>query len=196
MSGTTSIEGYPYPFTSDFADVQDAFRLATAIDSDLRGDQAPMRQFIGTQSFIMRQTVAGSTFQSGTDNMDFDVIEWDNTGGIATAGTSTWVQPYEQPPSWWLFGATMFVAGTPTLGDMAMARIYASTVDPITGVFTTSTFSQRNDDSNTSGEWINLFAMFPLYKAGVSLGITLNGTTNRGIGVGTRLWGMYLGPVI
>lgn len=193
MSGNTQNQGYPYPLTSDFADVQDVFRLATAVDSDLRAAQDPFRRFIGAPSFIVRQTVAGSSFLSGTDNMSFGAIDWDNTGGIM--GSATWVQPYAQAPSWWLFGSTMFLGGTPTAGDLSMSRIYAATVDPVTGVSTTVTYPQRNDDSNTSGEWINNFAMIPIYKAGVSLGLTLNGSTSRNIAAGTRLWGLYMGPV-
>lgn len=197
MSGTTPIEGYPYPLTSDFADVQDAFRLAMAIDADLRAEQAPFRSFLARPSFIARQLTTGSGFTAGQQSLTFGVIEWDNTGGLTLNGTS-WVQPNAQQPSWWLFGATLLVnivSGTPVVGDMCMCEISMSTTDPVTDVVTTTNAYQRNDDSNTSGEWINLFAMAPIYHGTASCTLILNGSTQKAVQLGSRFWGMYLGPV-
>jgi hypothetical protein len=197
MSGTTPVEGYPYPLTSDFADVQDAFRLATAIDGDLRAEQAPFRAFVGRPSFIARQSVTGSGFQTGDDTVDIDVIEWDNTGGLIV-GASAWNQPFAQPPSWWLFGATILVdivSGTPVVGDMNMGQMVIDSTDPVTSVVSTSNFYQRNDETNTNGEWINLFAMAPIFQGTLTTNLILNGTTQKAIQTGSRFWGMYLGPV-
>jgi hypothetical protein len=197
MSGSTAVQGYPYPLRSDFADVQDAFRLAMAVDEDLRGTQAPFRAFIGRPSFIARQTVTGSGFLSGTQTLTFGAIDWDNTGG-AVAGISSWSQPNNQQPSWWLFGATVLVnivSGTPVVGDMNMGRISVSTTDPATSVVTTTRHYQRNDETNTVGEWINLFAMAPIYQGSASCALMLNGTTSKSILAGSRFWGIHLGPV-
>jgi hypothetical protein len=197
MSGNTANEGYPYPLTSDFADVQDAFRLATAIDESLRAEQAPFRAALGRPSFIARQTATGSGFTSGTQTLTFGAIDWDNTGGL-TVGVNAWAQPLAQQPSWWLFGATILmsaISGTPAVGDMNMGRINVTTNDPVTTVSTTSQFFQRNDETNTGGEWINLFAMAPIYQGSVSCTLVLNGSTQKAIQAGSRLWGMYLGPV-
>jgi hypothetical protein len=197
MSGTTANEGYPYPLTSDFADVQDAFRLATAVDADLRAEQAPFRAFLGRPSFIARQTATGSGFTAGSQGAVFGAIDWDNTGGLVV-GQSSWSQPNSQQPSWWLFGATIFVAivsGTPVVGDMNMARISVTSTDQVTGVVSTTTFFQRNDDTNTSGEWINVFGMAPIYQGSAALTLFLNGSTQKAISANSRLWGMYLGPV-
>lgn len=196
MPKTTSVEGYPYPLEPDFADVQDAFRLATAIDADLRAEQAPFRSFMARPSFIGRQTSNGSTFVTGTDSVIMQAIDWDNTGGITVPATS-WLQPFVQPPSWWLFGATLLVnnaaAGTP--GELVEGFISVTTADQVTGVQTTTPWYQRNDESNTGGEWLNIFAMSAVYQASVSLTLNVSGTTAKGVALGSRLWGMYLGPV-
>lgn len=197
MSESTPIEGFPYPLTADFADVQDAFRLASAVDADLRDKQEPFRSFIGRPSFIARQTATGSGFIVGLQTLTFGAIDWDNTGGL-TIGQSSWSQPNNQQPSWWMFGATILVAvvsGTPVVGDLNMGQISVNTTDQVTDLVSTSTFSQRNDETNTGGEWINLFAMAPIYQGSVSATLTLNGSTQKSIQAGSRLWGMYLGPV-
>lgn len=196
MSGTTVNEGYPYPLLPDFADVQDAFRLATAIDKGVRAAQAPFRAFMSPPSFIGRQTSAGGLFQAGTDVMSMQAIDWDNTGGL-TIGDSSWRQPLAMPPSWWLFGGTMATvnSGAGVVGEGVMAAIECTTLDPVTNIATTTDFYQRNDESNTSGEWINVFGMLPLYKGSARLQLMLNGTTSKGIQLGTRFWGVYLGPV-
>lgn len=197
MSGSTTSEGYPYPLTSDFADVQDAFRLATAIDADIRGEQAPFRAFLGRPSFIGRQTVTGSGFISGSQTMTMGAVEWDNTGGVAPGATS-WAQPSGQQPSWWLFGATILVSivsGTPVVGDMNMGRIKVDTTDQVSQLVTSTFAYQRNDDTNTGGEWINWFVAAPIYQGAVSCSLILNGSTQKAIQLGSRLWGMYLGPV-
>jgi hypothetical protein len=197
MSGTTTVEGYPYPGESDFADVQDAFRLATAIDADLRANQKPFRDFMGRPSFIGRQSATGSGFLSGSQGFNVGVVEWDNTAGLAL-GLSGWAQPFASPPSWWLFGATVLVnivSGTPVVGDMNMGQFDIVTVDPVTGLGSTSTFSQLNDYTNTNGEWINFFAMAPVYHGSASCSLVLNGSTSKAIQTGSRFWGMQLGPV-
>ncbi|HWO60946.1 MAG TPA: hypothetical protein VNO31_13035, partial [Umezawaea sp.] len=120
MSGSTTNKGYPYPLLTDFADVQDAYRLATAIDADLLADQNPFRAFEGRPSFVVRQTSNGSGFLSGTDLMNFSAVDWDNTGG-AKVGANSFIQPNSQPPSWWMFGATVLtvpISGTPVVGDL------------------------------------------------------------------------------
>ena len=192
MSGNTTNEGYPYPLTADFSDVQDAFRLAASIDADLRAEQAPFRAFMGRPSFVGRQAANGGSTLAMT------AVEWDNTGGI-TGGGSFWHQPIVEAPSWWLFGATILVAvtsGTPVVGDLNLGEIDVTTTDQVSGLSTTTSFYQRNDDTNTGGEWINLFAMAPVYQGIVSCVFTYSGTAVRVIGAGSRLWGMYLGPVI
>lgn len=192
MSGTTAAEGYPYPLTSDFADVQDGFRLAVAIDADLRAEQAPFRAFMGRPSFIGRQAGA----PTGLANLQMTAIDWDNTGGV---GTSFWTQPASEGPSWWLFGCTILVtqiSGSPTVGDPNVGQILITTTDQVTGVATTTTWSQRNDDTNTGGEWINLFAMAPIYRGNAECLFQSNASSAvRAIGAGSRFWGMYLGPV-
>ncbi len=197
MSGTTVNEGYPYPLPSDFADVQDAYRLASSIDADLRAEQAPFRSFIGRPSFIGRQTSNGSGFLVGTQTLQMGAIDWDNTGG-AGAGAFAWDQPLAQQPSWWLFGCTILVvpiSGTPVVGDLTMGQIQISTVDQVTLLSSESNFFQRNDETNTAGEWINLFAMAPIYQGSVSAVLNLNGSTQKAIQSGSRFWGMYMGPV-
>jgi hypothetical protein len=196
MSGTTPTEGYPYPFTSDFADVQDAYRLATAIDTDLRAEQAPFRAFMGRPSFIGRQTSNQSAYLAGQQVMQMQAVDWDNTGGVLP-GFFSWVQPFSQQPSWWLFGCTILVVptGSTVVGDMNMAQITVSTVDQVTGLGSTSNFYQRNDDSGTSGEWLNMFAMAPIYHGQAQVALVINGSTQKAIQAGSRFWGMYLGPV-
>jgi len=197
MSGTTTTEGYPYPLESDFSDVQDSYRLATAIDSNLRSEQAPFRAFMGRPSFIARQTVTGSGFLSGSSALVFGAVDWDNTGGLAV-GATFWNQPFSQAPSWWMFGATVLVAqvsGSVVVGDMTMGNIEVTTTDQVTTVVSTTDFFQRNDDTNTAGEWINLFAMAPIYQGGARCNLALNGTSQKAILAGSRFWGMYLGPV-
>jgi hypothetical protein len=198
MSGNTDTQGYPYPLTADFADVQDGFRLATAIDADLRGQRAPFRSFMGRPSFIGRSTSTGSGFLSGTATMSVGAIDWDNTGGL-TVGSGVWNQPLSQDPSWWMFGATVLVnivSGTPVVGDMCMGRINVTTVDPVTSVSTTTSRYQRNDDTNTNGEWINFFTMAPVYQGSAACALILNGSTQKAIQLGSRFWGFYLGPVV
>jgi hypothetical protein len=196
MSGSTAHEGFPYPSTPDFADVQDAFRLAAAVDREVRAQQAPMRAFMGRPSFIARQTATGGTFQVGSQSMSIGAIDWDNTGGL-TVGVSSWRQPYSQPPSWWMFGGFMLEAptGGVVLGDGIMAQLLVSTVDQVTGVGSNTSFYQRNDESNTAGEWINVTGMAPIYRGTASLRLLLNGTTSKATQAGSRLWGMYMGPV-
>lgn len=197
MSGSTNNEGFPYPLTSDFVDVQDAYRLAAAVDEEIRSEQQPFRDFLGRPSFIARSTVNGSTFLSGTNFMTFGAVDWDNTGG-AVVGQSLWRQPTAQPPSWWLFGATLleFPSGGATLGDAIMGQLSISTIDQVTGGSSTVRYYQRNDESGTNGEWINVFGMAPIYRGTVSLALKLNGVSQKGIQAGSRLWGMYLGPVV
>lgn len=197
MSGATKVEGYPFPLTSDFADVQDAYRLAAAVDSDLRAKQAPFRAFEGRPSFIARKVGNGSGFLSGSQRMTFDAVDWDNTGG-ALVGALSWVQPFAQQPSWWLFGATLLVnpVTTPVVGDLCLGDIGVTTSDQVTGVVSTSHFYQRNDESNTGGDWINLFAMASAYQGSASLTLRLNGSTQKSVRDGSRFWGMYLGPVV
>lgn len=197
MSGNTTVEGYPYPLTSDFADVQDAFRLATAVDKVLRAEQAAPRAFMGRPSFIARQTATGSPFSGGQQNLAIGAIDWDSSGGL-TVGDSRWRQPNAQAPSWWLLGATLLVsnAAAPVVGDGIVARIDAVSVDAVTNVSSPTYFYQRNDESNTGGEWLNVFGMAQMYRGSVGLQLQLNGTTNKSILAGTRLWGLYLGPVI
>jgi hypothetical protein len=196
MSGSTTHEGFPYPLTPDFADVQDAFRLATAVDREVREKQEPMRAFMGRPSFIARQTVSGSTFLSGQQTMSVGAIDWDNTNGL-TVGSSTWRQPFAMPPSWWMFGGTLLEtpSGGVVVGDGIMAQIQVTTVDQVTGVSSTTSFYQRNDESGTNGEWLNIFGMAPIYRGSASLRLLLNGSTLKGTLAGSRFWGMYLGPV-
>lgn len=198
MTGTTTTEGFPYPLRDDFADVQDAFRLASAIDTDLRAEQAPFRSFLGRPAFLGRQTVTGSGFLSGNQNMSMGAIDFDNTGGLVV-GVSAWNQPLAQQPSWWMFGATLLVSqvsGVPVVGDMVMGDIRIITTDPVTNVVSTSHYYQRNDETNTGGEWINFFAMAPIYQGSASLSLRLNGSTQKAVAAGTHFWGIYLGPVI
>jgi hypothetical protein len=196
MSGTTSNEGFPYPLTSDFADVQDAFRLATAVDSELHTDLVPLRAFLGRPSFIARQTVNSSTFTGGSSNMTFGAIDWDNTGG-AVVGASYWIQPLAMAPSWWLFGGTLLInnAAAAVVGDLTMAKLNITTTDQVTGLSSQTTYHQRNDDSNTNGEWINIYAMAPVYQGSAGIVLTINGSTLKGVQAGSRIWGMQLGPV-
>jgi hypothetical protein len=197
MSGSTTNKGYPYPLVTDFGDVQDSFRLAMAIDADLRADQAPFRAFEGTPSFVCRQTSNGSGFLSGTDTLKANAIDWDNTGGL-TLGSSGWTQPTTQAPSWWLFGATILttaISGTPVVGDMVEGRIQVSTTDQVSGLSTTTYSTQRNDESNSGGEWLNVFTMAALYQGRVNAVLELNGSTQKAISAGSTFWGFYLGPV-
>jgi hypothetical protein len=196
MSGNTTTEGYPYPLTSDFGDVQDVFRLATAIDVDLRAEQAPFRSFIGRPSFIARSTVTGAGFLSGGAVLAIGATDWDNTGGV---GTSYWTQPTGQGPSWWMFGCTILVSivsGTPVVGDLNQAAMQVTTVDQVTGAQTTTWFYQRNDDTNTNGEWLNMHFLAPIYHGTVRAQLNLNGSTSKSIQAGSRFWGVYLGPVV
>lgn len=197
MPGTTTVEGYPYPLEPDFADVQDVFRLASAIDTDLRSEQAPFRAFMARPSFIGRQTANGSTFTTGSDTVIMQAIDWDNTSGL-TLSTGSWSQPFAEAPSWWLFGATLLVnnaaAGVP--GELVEAELSVVSADQVTGVQSTTNWFQRNDESNTNGEWLNVFAMSAVYQATVTVSLNVSGTTLKGIAAGSRLWGMYLGPVI
>lgn len=196
MTGTTPNEGYPYPLESDFADVQDAYRLATAIDSDLRSEQAPFRALLGRPSFIGLQTAT----QSGATNLQqvllVQSVEWDNTGGLVV-GSGVWTQPLSQPPSWWMFGATIRVnpTGTPVSGDLNMGGIVVQTADQVTGQLSLKSFYQRNDDSVTGGEWINLFTMAPIYHGAAECLYIADGSTAKGILAGSRFWGICLGPV-
>lgn len=194
MSGNTVNEGLPYPLEPDFADVQDAFRLATAIDSDLRADQAPFRAFMGRPSFIgMQQTTQGG-INSGTQILQMQTVEWDNTQGVAG---NIWNQPLSQPPSWWMFGATIRVnpTGGQVVGDLNLGQIVVQTADQVTGLLSLKHFWQRNDDSATNGEWINLFGMTPIYHGVAECLLTVDGSTAKGILAGSRFWGVYLGPV-
>jgi len=197
MSGSTTNKGYPYPLVTDFADVQDAYRLAAAVDADLRADQAPFRAFEGTPSFVGRQTVNGSGFLSGTDYLKFGAIDWDNTGGVVL-GSTGWNQPVSQAPSWWMFGATILstaISGTPVVGDLVEGRIQISTTDQVSGLSTLSYSTQRNDESNTNGEWLNVFTMAAIYQGRVNAVLELNGSTQKAISAGSTFWGFYLGPV-
>lgn len=197
MSGSTTNKGYPYPLTTDFGDVQDAYRLASAIDADLLAAQSPFRAFEGRPSFVFRQTSNGSGFLSGTDFIKASAIDWDNTGGV-TLNSSTWTQPSSQPPSWWMFGATALTAiisGTPVVGDLVEGRIQISTTDQVSGLSTITYATQRNDESNSGGEWLNVFTMAAIYKGRVSAGIELNGSTSKALSAGSTFWGFYLGPV-
>jgi hypothetical protein len=197
MTGTTATQGYPYPLTADYADVQDSYRLATSIDADIRAEQAPFRAFEGRPSFIARQTTSGSTFLSGTQTMTIGAIDWDNTGGLVI-GAGSWQQPFAQPPTWWMFGCTLlvFTSGGTNLGDMNMGIIKVNTTDQVSNVVTTTSFYQRNDDSTTGGEWINFSAMAAMYQGSASLTLALNGGTLKSFGAGSRFWGLSLGPVI
>lgn len=198
MSGTTAVEGYPYPAVSDFADVQDAFRLATSIDADLRGEQAPFRAFLARPSFVFRQTSNGSGFLSGTDFVKAQTVDWDNTGGV-TIGQATWSQPTNQAPSWWLFGATVLstaISGTPVVGDLVMGGIQVTTTDQVSNVATTTNAFQRSDETNTNGEWLNVFTMAAIYRGSALASLVLNGSTQKGIAGGSTFWGLYLGPVV
>lgn len=197
MSGTTANQGYPYPLTSDFGDVQDAYRLATAIDADVRVAQAPFRAFEGRPAFVGRQTVNGSGFISGSDSLKFGAIDYDNTGGAVLTRTS-WSQPIGQAPSWWLFGGTILtqpISGTPVVGDECLARLQMRTTDQVSGVVSVTNAYQRNDETNTNGEWINVFTAAPIYRATVSIALLLNGSTQKAISAGSTFWGFYLGPV-
>jgi len=196
MSGITTNEGYPYPGTGDFADVQDAFRLAMAIDSDLRAAQAPIRSFLGRPSFIGRSTSNSSGISNGSVYLNIGAIEWDNTGGL-TIGQNSWSQPNAQEPSWWLLGANLitYETGSPAVNDLLFAEMTISSADQVTGVFTNTTFVQRNDDSNTNGEWVNVYGMAAVYHGSVNVQLNANGSNTKGISSGSRLWGLYLGPV-
>jgi len=197
MSGSTTNKGYPYPLLTDFADVQDAYRLASAIDADLLADQNPFRAFEGRPSFVVRQTSNGSGFLSGTDLMNFSAVDWDNTGG-AKVGANSFIQPNSQPPSWWMFGATVLtvpISGTPVVGDLVEGRIQVITTDQVSNLSTTKYSVQRNDESNTSGEWLNVFTMAAIYRGHIAAQLVLNGSTQKAISAGSTFWGFYLGPV-
>lgn len=197
MSGNTANEGYPYPLETDFADVQDAFRLAAAIDADLRSEVAAFRSSLGRLSFIGRQVSTQTAFLSGSQGLQMQAVDWDNTGA-ALPGAFSWSQPYTQPPSWWMFGCTILVAptGGTVVGDMNMAQISLTTVDQVTGLSNTVSSYQRNDDCGTGGEWINMTTMGAIYQGSASCNLILNGSTSKAIGAGSRFWGMYLGPVV
>ena len=196
MTGTTTYEGYPYPLTTDFGDVQDAFRLATAVDTDLRGAQGPLRAFMGRPAFIGRQTSTQTGFITGSQTLQMQTLDFDNTGGVQ-AGAFAWLQPYSQGPSWWMFGCTILVAptGAQVVDNMNMAQIQVYSVDQVTNQTTLSNYYQRNDDSGTNGEWINMFCMVPIYQGQAQCNLILNGSTTKAIGTGSRFWGMYMGPV-
>jgi hypothetical protein len=197
MSGNTTNEGYPYPLRPDFADVQDAFRLATAVDAGVRAEQAPFRAFEARPSFVTTQIANGSGLTAGTQTFRMTAINWDNTGGAVLNATS-WKQPNSQAPSWWMFGATVktaAISGTPTVGELALGRITVATTDQVSGVVTSTFAYQRNDETNTGGEWINLFTMAAIYRASVSCSLILNGATQRAIGALSTFWGFYMGPV-
>lgn len=197
MSGTTTNQGYPYPLTTDFADVQDAYRLAAAIDADIRAAQAPFRNFEGRPAFIVRSTSNGISFQSGSDPLKIGTVDYDNTGG-AVVNNRSWSQPTSEAPSWWLFGGTVLstaISGTPVVGDELLARIQVRTTDQVSGVVSTTNYYQRNDETNTNGEWINIFATAAIYRATVSLSLLLNGSTQKAMQSGSCFFGFYLGPV-
>ena len=197
MSGNTANEGFPYPLESDFADVQDAYRLATAVDADILAQRLPLRAFMSRPSFVARQTATSSGFLSGSTTLTVGAVDWDNTGGIAV-GSTAFQQPVGQAPSWCMFGGTLLsaaVSGTPVVGDLTMGRIRVATTDQVSGVVTASNLYQRNDETNTGGEWINLFTMAAVYRASVSLALLLNGSTQRGLAAGSTFWGFCMGPV-
>lgn len=196
MSGTTANRGYPYPLETDFADVQDAYRLATAVDADVRDEQAPFRAFMGRPSFIGRQVASQSGGISGNSTLQMTAVDWDNTGGV-NAGNYSWIQPLNQPPSWWLFGLNILMSNTGAAAvlDLVLAQLSVSTVDQVTGVQSNLNFWQRNDEANVGGEWLVVTGMAAIYHGAVNGGIVINGTTTKAIGAGSRLWGMYLGPV-
>lgn len=196
MTGNTTYEGYPYPLETDFADVQDAFRLATAVDADLRAAQAPFRSFLSRPSFIALQSSTQSGVIAGSEILQTQTIEWDNAG-MLTAGGTVWKQPLSQPPSWWLFGATVRVSptGTPTAGDLNLAQIVVQTTDVVTGVLTTTNFWHRIDDTVTGGDWMNVFGMAPVYHGQAFVRAWFDGSVAKGILAGSRFWGLYLGPV-
>jgi hypothetical protein len=196
MSGTTAVEGYPYPLPADFADVQDPYRLATAIDADIRSVRDPFRAFVGRPSFIFTQTSNGSSFLSGMDFLLAQSVQWDNTGGV-TIGQGTWRQPLSQPPSWWLFGATVlsFNPVGATVGDMVMGGILVTTTDQVSAVATTTEAWQRSDETNTNGEWLNVFTMAQIYRGSAIAALEVNGGTSKGLSAGSTFWGVYMGPV-
>lgn len=198
MSGSTANQGYPYPGTPDFADVQDAYRLATAVDADLRAAQAPFRSFLGRPSFIVRQAANGSGFTTGGAILSHTTVDWDNTGGI-TLGGSLWNQPTAQEPSWWMLGATILTvntAGVPVVGDLVMGSIEIDTTDQVSGLSTEIKRYQRDDETNTNGQWVNVFTQAAIYRATVSARLTLNGSSSKAIAAGSTFWGLYLGPVV
>jgi hypothetical protein len=97
-----------------------------------------------------------------------------------------------------MFGCTLLTAiisGTPVVGDMNMGRLQIDTTDQVSGLVTSTFAYQRNDETNTAGEWVNLFSMAPVYRATVSLALILNGTTQKAVATGSTFWGLYLGPV-
>jgi hypothetical protein len=197
MSGNTINKGYPYPLTTDFADVQDSYRLATAVDSDLRADQAPFRAFESRPAFIVRQTVNGGGYISGDSTLKIGAIDWDTTGG-AVLNAFGWQQPVAQAPSWWLFGATILtvpISGTPVVGDLVEGRIQVSTTDQVSKLTTITQYTQRNDESNTNGEWLNVHAIAAVYQGFVAADLRLSGSTQKSISAGSTFWGLCLGPV-
>jgi len=196
MTGNTTYEGYPYPLEGDFADVQDAYRLASALDTGLRAEQAPFRQYLARPSFIAMQATTQSGITSGVQYLQFQTVEWDNTGG-APVNATFWTQPPAQGPSWWMFGGTIRVnpTGSQVVGDMNEAEIIVQTSDQVTGTITNKNFYQRNDDTNTNGEWLNVFAVAPIYHGLAQLAYKCDGSTAKGILAGSRFWGLYLGPV-
>lgn len=196
MTGNTTNEGYPYPLVGDFGDVQDVFRLASAIDTDLRAAQAPFRSFLSRPSFIGLQATTQAGAANTSQFLQTQTIEWDNAGMLSAGGT-LWTQPLSQPPSWWLLGTTVRVnpTGTPSAGDLNLAEILVQTTDPVTGVATLSTYFQRNDDTVTGGEWMNMFVVVQAYHALAEVIATFDGSVPKGILAGSRFWGMFLGPV-
>lgn len=200
MSGTTSVEGYPYPNTTDFADVQDPYQLAVAVDADLRSKRAAFAGYLGRPSFIYRNSLIGTSFTSGTIvPCTFDVVEWDNTSGAGTQGGTAFSQPFSPAPEWWMFGLNLnlsIVSGTPAVGDLNLGQIQIATTDQVSGVQTTTSYYQRNDDTNTAGERIFLFAFAPIYHGVVTPLLSLNGSATKAAAAGgCRFWGMKLGAV-
>lgn len=199
MSGLTTNEGITFPLTTDFADVQDFFRIAYKADALIRAYDTTFKASARKMAFCAKTTVNGTNFTTGAVNIFTDTVEWDTTRNGISGGSFN--QPTDDVPSWWLFGGNVAVAiisGTPTVGDKVEAQIQVATIDPVSGVQTVTKMRSKRNETNTGGEQIPIIGAAKIYHATVTLAMSYygSGTATIAPSSGCRFWGYRLGSAL
>jgi hypothetical protein len=213
MSAVTAVKGIPYSLGTDFSDPRAVRDLALYEDAAFAAYDAAFTAGPRPAAFLVRSGADTTAFGSGNGfALASSVVEWNTTGGSFSSG-GVWTQDVNEVPSWYMFGANLFVvtaSGAATTGAAMQAIFVVTSLDPVTLLQATTglgdgypknissnSYATESTETNTGGEFFTGNCIVPMYRGSVfpSFGNRDSGGQTKKTIAGSTFWGIKLGAV-